>query len=483
MRNSLFQFSLFIVFLSLLQTAVAQNQTPEQLRFIHIGDPQMGYELDSKADNIKRMQTITAAVKTEAPDFVIIPGDFVESRLIEEWWAYEKSVADIERPMVLVPGNHDVVSLRDLKKYRKKIGNDYGTYQFDWLTVIALNSEVMRKPRISASEFESQWQWFESAIQAYIDDPKANKALIITTHRPPFLEQINEPESDANWPPQTRQRLLALAKKAGVKAIITGHSHTTREIVAADFNLTIYTVGGTARVFDDRGSGYRLFEVSANSLKQQYVQTGEPPKVSVGFMGFNQWTPRLFNFSIRHWFWTSLFGLVAFWMLINSRRRLNRAMAVRANKSRITSRSFGRALLFCAVWYAFFAINMQLDFDELFTELARHFLPAGLQQIRHEVSPFVVGIFGFCLACILFWLCRAKQWLRSYGLLILAAPSLIWFLLQVMSNTQLIPNNIIWAESVWDKIFLVSLILSVLLVGLKRDDGTQFTASIFKREN
>jgi|GEM_PF-1318978 len=480
MRYPLSLLSLFIVFLSLLQTAVAQNQTPEQLRFIHIGDPQMGYELDSKADNIKRMQTITAAVKTETPDFVIIPGDFVESRLIEEWWAYEKSVADIERPLVLVPGNHDVVNLRDLKKYRKRIGNDYGTYQFDWLTVIALNSEVMRKSRISASEFESQWQWFESAIQAYIDDPKANKALIITTHRPPFSAEADEPESAVNWPPQTRQRLLALAKKAGVKAIITGHSHTTREIVAADFNLTIYTVGGTARVFDDRGSGYRLFEVSANSLKQQYVQTGEPPKVSVGFMGFNQWTPRLFNFSIRHWFLTIVFFAVALWLLVSSRRES--MLPVRGSKKKaIGSRSFKRALLFCGVWYVFFAINMQLDFDELLTELARQFAPTDVRKIRHQLSPIIAGVLGISLVCTLLWLCRGRQWLRSFLLLSLATPSLLWFLFQVMSNTKLIPNNIIWAESVWDKIFLVCLMLSLLLVGLRHNVLTKFPLSMFNR--
>jgi len=205
MRKFLCSFTLFFILLSQLSTATAQTDNSSRLRFIHIGDPQFGYELDTKADNLQRMQKITAAVKAEAPDFVIIPGDFVENRLIEQWWAYEKSVATIERPMVLVPGNHDVVSLRDLKKYRKKIGNDYGIYQFDWLTVIALNSEVMRNRRISASEFESQWQWFETAIQAYLNDPNTNKALIITTHRPPFSDEADEPESAVNWPPQTRR--------------------------------------------------------------------------------------------------------------------------------------------------------------------------------------------------------------------------------------------------------------------------------------
>lgn len=465
----------FFVVLLLAQSVLAQTQPSRVLRFMHIGDPQFGYELDTKGDNLLRMQKITDAMQTENPDFVIIPGDFVENRLIEEWWAYEKSVENIESPMVLVPGNHDVVNMRDLQRYRKKMGKDYGAYQFDWLTVLALNSEVMRNDRINNTEFETQWQWFESAISTYQQSARNDKALIIVTHRPPFSRKVNEQENEVNWPPKTRLRLLNLAKMAGVKAIVVGHTHTTREIFVPDYGLTIYTVGGTARVFDDQGSGYRLFKMTSDRLEQDYTQTGVPPKTSKGFLGFNQWTPRLLNFSIRHWFWTSAFFVVAAWMFFNSRRWSISQLKPRKNDVSLGSRSLSRALFLCGSWYVFFAVNMQMDFDELFTELGRRFLPESIQDIRHQISPFIVGVAGFCLFCISFWQCRGKRWLRAYGLLLLAIPSLAWFCLQVMSNSIVIPNNIVWPESVWDKIFLVSLIVSLLLVGLKRNAVTKST--------
>ena len=86
---------------------------------------------------------------------------------------------------------------------------------------------------------------------------------------PPFVKSADEGAKYQNLPPDARKRLLALAEKHGVKAILAGHLHKTCEIRAGQ--LTIYVVGGTARVDDKRGFGYRIFKVRKDGFDQEYV--------------------------------------------------------------------------------------------------------------------------------------------------------------------------------------------------------------------
>jgi len=91
-------------------------------------------------------------------------------------------------------------------------------------------------------------------------------------HHPPFTATENEADSYYNWPLPVRQRLLALVRKFNVQHLLCGHTHTTTHVQPSDNAFNIYTVGGTARIFDQNGFGYRVFTIIGDTVSQEYVK-------------------------------------------------------------------------------------------------------------------------------------------------------------------------------------------------------------------
>ena len=439
-----------VIMLLLILATQLSNAQQSSSEFIHIGDPQYGYSLDYKRGVAERMDELITVINGIKPEFVIIPGDLVEDRTITERWAIEKDLNQFTVPLVIIPGNHDIIDARSLKWYRKYFGADYGRYEFSNSVVLATNSEIMRDTTISESEYNKQWQWFEQQIKAHINGANGKKRLIITTHRPPFRHKLLEEEKASNWPPITRKRFLDLAEQAGASMIIAGHSHTTSIISDSQYSFNIYTVGGTSRVFDDNGSGYRLFTLQDNSYQQKYIQTSSPPKVAKGFLGFKGWTPRLFDLSIRHWLFT--FFYFALFLLLFSQAQS------------IKQKNWQRTLLATSFWVLFFAINMQLDFDELITETGRSLFDGQPKQTQQLIGFAFVGILALILTGLSVWIVKGKQWLSCIAYLALTLPMLAWFCLQMMSHHDI---RILWPESWWDTSFVVTAILMAFIAFIK----------------
>jgi len=242
--------------------------------FYYFGDPQIGFGTDGWEMDVSRFsQAATLAVSGGAKR-VAIAGDLVNSWNNETqlegfdsvWPSQFKNVS-----VDLVPGNHDVNSessadsmLQQLDAYRQRYGLDYhisnGTDGTVKVALIGIDSEVLIS---NWTEFEDertkQWSWLEQQLAALPN----GTAIFLLMHHPPFTATEHENETYWNWPLGPRQQILALVRQYSIHHLICGHTHTTTTVVPDDKAFTIYTVGGTARVFDNNGYGYRIFDVSA----------------------------------------------------------------------------------------------------------------------------------------------------------------------------------------------------------------------------
>ena len=63
-------------------------------------------------------------------------------------------------------------------------------------------------------------------------------------------------------------------QKYDVRHVLAGHTHTTQNVTWG--NLSIYTVAGTARAFDDNGCGYRVLRMNATGIEAKYVRQDDP---------------------------------------------------------------------------------------------------------------------------------------------------------------------------------------------------------------
>lgn len=435
-------------------------QVFEPLEFALVGDPQIGYGPGGQyADAARFAQVIDDIVARKFP-ITVVAGDLVQDRSIWQHWIYGLMAKRLRGQVLLVPGNHDIVDRSSLADWRDRHGPDYHELVWRNVAFVMLNSETARDSRISSAEYEAQWQFIEASLTAHATARRTHVVLVM--HRPPFVEREDEPESEQNWPLQSRARLLELARAHGVRLILAGHLHLTSTVQTRD-GLKIVVGAGSARSFDQSPIAYHRVRVEQAVIAVEQVVVAPPPSPPFAVPGLSGWTPRLFDFSVRHWTFTVVYLAVA-WLAWRAARRCRNAG--RADDARLW-----RVVVLLLV---FFAANMQLDFDEMISEVGRISAKlTGAYHIRHVItgaSAFLIGI-GLVLLFARHALCSRGRRTPLWALACLA-PSTSWFCLSAMSHHEI---GMLFNEAWWD--LLVIGALSVLTVCATRRVPMFYTAA------
>jgi Icc-related predicted phosphoesterase len=434
----------FVMFgqLPLLPGAMA-TENPETVDFALVGDPQIGYGPGAEYADAARFRRVVEEVNGKGLGLTVIAGDLVQTRSLWQHWAYARVARRLRGTVLLVPGNHDVADIDSLADWRERHGPDYRDVVWRDIAFIVLDSETLRDTRISTAENAAQWSFLERSLVAH--KAAGRKHIVLAMHRPPFESSEDEPESGANWPPAARLRLMSLARANGVRLILAGHLHRTAEIATAD-GIRIVVGAGSARSFDRSPLAYHRIRIERDAIRINQVVIAPSPPEPFAVRGFPEWTPRLFDFSLRHWIFTIVHGAAGVLALALARRRQSsRWMAV-------------------AVLLFGFAVNMQLDFDELLREVGRHGAElTGVYGIRHAITGGAMLVLAVG-AALLF----TRNWTRETGdrmpllALGLLAPPTAWFCLSAISNREW---GMLFNESWWDLVILSSL-MGIIACGL-----------------
>ncbi|MGZ4974100.1 MAG: metallophosphoesterase family protein, partial [Limisphaerales bacterium] len=175
-----------------------------------------------------------AAVNKAKVDFVLIAGDLSNSGKPDELREFRNRAKQFKAPVYYVPGNHDIghkmnsgkptgtITVDRVKTYERVMGSSFFAKDEHGIRVIGLNASLLGS---GFSRERDQWTFLESELAKTNDMPK-----VVFMHYPLFVTNANEP-GGAYWnvEPEPRQRLLSLCKKAGVKAVLTGHLHKPLE--------------------------------------------------------------------------------------------------------------------------------------------------------------------------------------------------------------------------------------------------------------
>lgn len=177
----------------------------------------------------ERFARAIAAVNAAQVDLVLFGGDLTENGIDQEFEDFKAQAAVIERACLFVAGNHDVgdkilpggqggVTAERVARYDRLIGEQSVVHLPMRLRVIGVNASLLGS---GLPIEELQWAFFERMLAKTFAAP-----TILLSHYPPFLESPDEP-SDPYWniEPEPRRRLLALLKRGGVRAVLSGHLH------------------------------------------------------------------------------------------------------------------------------------------------------------------------------------------------------------------------------------------------------------------
>jgi len=228
------------------------------LRIVQLCDPQLGFGLNGYDDDIARMKKAILQINELAPDLVVIAGDFVNDVNDDEAiFTFRELIAQIQTPVLLTPGNHDLpdpVTVEGLQRYHSRYGDDFKVISCKGRSIIAANSQMWREapPEVSLQHDRLLREALQNA-------QKKGQPVVMVTHVPPFVEDIDEDDEYYNLPKAMREDILRLCDENGVFLWLAGHTHRTLQ---RRYNqITILNGETTSRNFDDHLLGFRLLTV------------------------------------------------------------------------------------------------------------------------------------------------------------------------------------------------------------------------------
>ncbi len=127
-----------------------------------------------------------------------------------------------------------------------------------------LDTNIIRVP--VEGETQKQDTWIKETLKAAHDK---KSPVFIIGHHPLYTKTPDEAYGNNSFPVEKRKELLDLFENSGVVAVLTAHTHQS---VINDYKgIQMVTGETTSRNLDGRPFGFRVWNVSPDSIKQEFV--------------------------------------------------------------------------------------------------------------------------------------------------------------------------------------------------------------------
>jgi 3',5'-cyclic AMP phosphodiesterase CpdA len=188
---------------------------------LRTNEPQAAYNM--------RFGQAIEEVNAAKVDLVLIAGDLTDGGTQEQMALFKRKASQFKAPVLFVPGNHDVgivgngevktsITPERVTQFAKVLGPNWFAQEKAGVRVVGINSCLFGS---GFKEEEEQWKFLEKELAG----PHAKPTLLLE-HYPLFIKTNDEPRIGTwNVQPELRQKLLALAQRAEVRAVLTGHLH------------------------------------------------------------------------------------------------------------------------------------------------------------------------------------------------------------------------------------------------------------------
>ncbi|SHN35119.1 Calcineurin-like phosphoesterase [Cyclobacterium lianum] len=233
--------------------------------FVQMCDTQLG--MGGYAHDVKTFRQAVKQINALDADFVVICGDLVHNASDSSYADFKSIREGFTLPSYLVSGNHDVGNVPNdtsLQYYRKTIGKDYYRFRHKKHAFVVTNTQLW-KVRVG-NESEKHDQWLKKTIKRQKND---RYPTFVLGHYPLYTEDPEEADHYYNLPDTTRKQLLELFVENNVAAYLSGHTH--KLTVNQYRQLQLVSGETTSKNFDERPMGFRLWQVSADTVRHQFV--------------------------------------------------------------------------------------------------------------------------------------------------------------------------------------------------------------------
>lgn len=253
-----------IVLLLTIISCAKREQQP--FTFVQLCDTQLGiggYEHD-----LKTFEQAVKQINALDTDFVVICGDLVDEANESSYSDFKNIMKELKIPCYVASGNHDVGNIPNdttLTYYRKTIGKDYYEFQHKNYSFVMTNTQLW-KINVE-NESAKHDNWFRKTLKV---QKNRQYPIFVIGHYPLYVEFPEEEEEHYfNIPLVKRRSILELFKKNNVVAYLTGHTH---KLVINNYeNIQLVSGETTSKNFDSRPMGFRLWQVSSDTIRHDFI--------------------------------------------------------------------------------------------------------------------------------------------------------------------------------------------------------------------
>ena len=197
------------------------------IRLFHISDLHFGLE-DTRA-----LDWVVQAVRDEAPDGVVITGDFTMRARPREFAAAARWIAALDVPVRIDPGNHDLPYFNPLERFLDPLRRFRALEAAITRPLLLDGLAIVRLPTTAAAQWRLTWSRgtvgtrdLQRAL-AEIDAIAIDRPVLVTCHHP-----LVEAGTKGRALTTGGNRALAELARRGVLAVLSGHVHDAFDLMA-----------------------------------------------------------------------------------------------------------------------------------------------------------------------------------------------------------------------------------------------------------
>jgi len=174
---------------------------------------------DSRDDKDGIFPQILSAVDNSDMEFLLHTGDMVGNDSSGEWDLFRETTARFRKPLRVVIGNHELYGGGTSEKFAERFGLPGSSWSFthkDTHFAIVDNAKGTFPDNTLA--------WLDRDLAAHPKGMGGITTLIVAMHIPPSTEGIR-PHGTRFGYEERSATLLAILKRRGVDAVLSGHEH------------------------------------------------------------------------------------------------------------------------------------------------------------------------------------------------------------------------------------------------------------------
>lgn len=210
------------------------------LRVLHVSDLHAGTHEEPEVE-----ADLVELVRATDPEIVLATGDLAHRNTREQQERAATLLRSLERPLVVVPGNHDIPPwpparlLRPFDEFRRQWAEVEPVYRSERLVVCGLNS--VRPWRHQGGALRRGQ--LEHAARVLAEAPDGALRVVALHHH-----LVGAPWRSRKRPVSSRASVLGSLVDAGAELIVSGHTHQSAVSERREFEAAEGPVRGTTVV-------------------------------------------------------------------------------------------------------------------------------------------------------------------------------------------------------------------------------------------